>query len=233
MAFSIVARQVNAATFDFGADANAFWFANTNSDRYEGTFDQVYGISNLARDSTASDAGTLGGNMMDGITVTATASKAGLELAHPFMDSRGPYAGLGVCSSGFQTSGISECSSNGGSNTGDDNLLFTELLEPYFDGKNVAIDGLQIRDANHDLISNEDDANTINCEVFGTGSNGQVNLAGLLVADTYTFTSAGSSEEILGSRSFSDTAACSEIPAAGWSGCDGTPPQSLTQNDIL
>lgn len=170
---------------------------------------------------------------MDGITVTASASGAGFELAHPFMDSRGPYAGLGVCSRGFQTSGRSEYSGNGGSNAGDDNLLFTELLGPYFDGKNVAIDGLQIRDANHDFISNEDDAITINGEMFGTGSNGQVNLAGLLVADTYTFTSVGCGEEILSPRRFSDTAADSEIPAAGRSGCDGTPPQSLTQSDGL
>jgi hypothetical protein len=143
-----------------------------------------------------SDAGTLGGDIMDGITVTAIASGAGLELAHPFMDSRGPYAGLGVSSRGLQTSGRSECSGNGGSNTGDDNLLFTELLGPYFDGKNVAIDGLQIRDANHDFISNEDDAITISGEVFETGSNGQVNLAGLMAADTYTFTSAASGKEI-------------------------------------
>ena len=186
----IACTGATAATFDFEADADAFYGANTGSSKYEGTFDQVYSLTNVR----AIAAGTNGGNKVDGITVTATATN-GNDAADPFMDS--DDAGLGVCSSGLQQgSVISDCSSNGGGHTGDDNLLFAELLELYFGGKRVAIDGLQIRDSGHNLINNQVDAITINNKVFGTDSNGQVNLAGLMAADTYTFTSAASGKEI-------------------------------------
>ena len=117
----IACTDATAATFDFEADATAFWNVGPSGDRYEGTFDQVYDPAS----ARSIAAGTNGGNSVDGITVTASAMNAN-GVADPFMDSG--QAGLGVCSNGFQTSGISQCSSNGGSNTGDDNLVDPEVL---------------------------------------------------------------------------------------------------------
>ena len=175
----------SAATFDFAADADAFWGASVaNSNPYEGTFDQVYGISSIDLEARADEAGTNGGNSVDGITVTASAG-----LADPFMDSN--LAGLGVCSSGFQVlSGVSECSSGGGSNPGDDNLVTPEILTLSFT-QTVSLDGLQIRDANHDLISNTIGAISINGDLYNTGDFGQVLLSALGVGAAFSFTSNG------------------------------------------
>lgn len=199
-ALTIMASQVDAATFHFDLDATDFWNANVpNASRYEGTFNQVYGIDTVDGNARATAAGTVGKNTVDGITVTASATKPGA-VAHPFMDSRGPLAGLGVCSSGLISSGPntgkSQCSSAIGTSPGDDNLLFSELLELQFGGMTVAIDGLQIRDANHNLINNTLDAILINNTSYATGANGQVILAGLTAASVFEFTSSTSQKEI-------------------------------------
>ncbi|MFD3190917.1 PEP-CTERM sorting domain-containing protein [Sedimentitalea sp. HM32M-2] len=192
----LAGTTAGAATFDFGADANAFWFANASDSRYEGTFDQVYGISTVDGNSTATAAGTLGGNSKDGITVTASATKATGAAADPFMDSRGPFAGLGVCSSGLIGSGAdagkSQCSSRIGSNPGDDNLVSPEELKLSFN-LGVELTGLQIRDADHNLISNTTDAILINGVAYDTGANGQVILTGLGAGGSFLFTSNGTS----------------------------------------
>ncbi len=190
MAFAacIAGTGAMAATFNFQADADAFWDANVpNQSRYEGTFDQVYGISTIDGNARATAAGTLGGNTDGGITVTALATAAGV-LADPFMDANN--AGLGVCSSGVQGSGISECSSGSGSNTGDDNLVSPEELTLMFN-TSVALTGLQIRDADHNLINNTVGALFINGMLFDTGANGQVDLTGLGDGSSFVFTSNG------------------------------------------
>lgn len=202
--FVLAAGQASAATFNFDTDATDFWNANVpGSSSYEGTFDQVYGISTVDGNARATAAGTLGGNTDAGVTVTASATVLQNNQrvpADPFMDSRGPLAGLGVCSSGLITSGgnagKSQCSSGVGNNTGDDNLLFSELLELAFNGKKVVLDGLQIRDADHNLINGTDNAILINGQSFGTGENGQVVLAGLPASKIFTFTSGSSNEQI-------------------------------------
>lgn len=193
VATCLAAAGANAATFDFEADADAFWGANIGgSAKYEGTFDQVYGISTIDANARANAAGTNGGNTDDGITVMASATNA-LGAADPFMDSGS--AGLGVCSSGLQSSGISECSSGSGNNTGDDNLFSPELLELSF-SESVFLESLQIRDADHNLINNQVDAILINGSSYGTGANGLVDLSLLGGGDTFTFTSSNSGKEI-------------------------------------
>ena len=72
------------------------------------------------------------------------------------MDSRGnnngdDVAGLGVCSSGF-VGAISNCSTNYGSETGDDNLMYPEVLELTF-SDSVRLRDLFLRDALHDPLN--------------------------------------------------------------------------------
>lgn len=158
----IGASDVSAATWTFGADAEAF-DNKANQDAagngqlaIEGTFDQVY---------LDSDSPLFGQNQQDGITLTASATKDGLS-ADPFMDSKsgGRIAGLGVCSTGFDTSitnkygGESQCSThyttNGGQLTkqaGDDNLVFPEVLKLTFD-HTVALKDLIVRNGKHYLV---------------------------------------------------------------------------------
>ena len=178
----IACTGATAATFDFEADATAFWNVGPSGDRYEGTFDQVYDPAS----ARSIAAGTDGGNSVDGITVTASAMNAN-GVADPFMDSG--QAGLGVCSFGFD-SGISECSSNGGSNTGDDNLVDPEVLTLDFSLR-VLLDGLKIRDAGHNLITSQADAIEINGDFYDTDASGQVILTGLGAATSFIFTSNG------------------------------------------
>jgi hypothetical protein len=187
-----MATSANAATFDFAADAQSFFAANTGITKYEGTFDQVYGLSAVDIDGRAAAAGTIGGNTKGGITVSASASNPNSQFADPFMDSisGGKVAGLGVCSSGFRASGKSKCSTNVGPNQSDDNLKSPEQLTLMFNSI-VSILGLQIRDAGHNLISNTVGALWINGSLFNTGANGEVILRGLGNDSTFDFTSNG------------------------------------------
>lgn len=141
-ALALMAASAQAATFDFAQDAEDFFNANN----YEGTFEQVYGA---------------GGATDDGITVTASAFTVDPNdnVIHPFMDSRGnndgdDLAGLGVCSSGFNygDASISDCSTNDGNATGDDNLFYPEILELFFND-DVYLTGLFVRDALHDPLT--------------------------------------------------------------------------------
>lgn len=194
-AVSMACTGASAATFDFGADAQTFFSANTGTTSYEGTFDQVYGLNGAADiDGRRAAAGTGGGNTNGGITVTASSTSAGAS-SDPFMDSisSGRLAGLGVCSSGFQASGKSKCSTNVGPNQGDDNLVSPEELILNFSTA-VSIAGLQIRDAGHNLISNTIGALWINGSLFSTGANGQVILTGLGSGNIFDFTSNGTAQ---------------------------------------
>lgn len=201
---ALAGSAATAATFDFAQDAENFFNANG----FEGTFDQVYG-------GVATD---------DGISVTASATE-GSEPADPFMDSRGnndsdDVAGLGVCSSGDSGSSdgtygaISDCSTNYGSNTGDDNLLFPEILTLTFSGLTEAsfkITSLFIRDANHDPITDAV-AILINGDAY-SAVNGVVNLAGLGLATVFSFTSTKALPEIyLSTLSVEQV----PVPAAGF-----------------
>ena len=150
LAFVVSAGVASAATFDFATDADVFFTEN----KYEGTFDQVYGDN---ADSQA--ANTVGNNEDGGITVNAFAvdHDSGAQL-DPFMDSSNlgsdDVAGLGVCSGGTDFTGvnISDCSTGWGDAAGDDNLLFTEVLGLIF-SEDVFITELFIRDKGHDPLT--------------------------------------------------------------------------------
>lgn len=200
-----------AATFNFAADADAFWGANiAGADKYEGTFDQVYGLTTIDIDGRAAAAGTTGKNANDGITVTASATNSS-GLANPFMDSGN--AGLGVCSNGFDSSGKSTCSTGVGPNQSDDNLQNPETLTLDF-GVMVAITNLVIRDLNHNLIINTANAIFINGTGYSTDSSGLLNLAGLVGAKIFDFEGQidGTPELYLSTMSVSAV----PIPAAAW-----------------
>ena len=185
VAVAVSSVAVSAATFDFEADATAFFNSNVdnvNGKNWEGTFDQVYGDS-----ARAVDAGTSGKDTSMGITVKASS----LDGTHPFMDSR--LAGLGVCSSGTFGAGISECSSNVGDKPGDDNLVSPEEVTLDF-GTMVKLTGLQIRDAKHNLINNVVGALLIDGLSFDTGDDGMVILDSLASARSFDFTSVGSAD---------------------------------------
>ena len=218
-----LAGAANAATFDFAADAETFFNNNTAQKgdaqkNYEGTFEQVYG-SGGATDGT--------------ITVQASATKTvnGQEVvADPFMDSRGngdndDVAGLGVCSSGLtqydadpgvSVDLISNCSTNFGTNTGDDNLVSPEILKLTFsdsvDSENVfLITELFIRDSGHDPISGED-VISINGMMFDA-SLGVVDLTGLGPDTMFFFTSTDGADPELYIATISVEAV--PLPAAG------------------
>ncbi|MGI9393653.1 MAG: VPLPA-CTERM sorting domain-containing protein [Boseongicola sp.] len=146
--------SANAATWTFGFDANSF----RSQETFEGTFDQVYG-------NAASPF--FGGNTNGGVTVNASAwadqdKQVG---ADPFMDAKsgGLLGGLGVCSSGDSAfnvapyGSVSKCSSGSqfpGNLTGDDNLMFPELLKLTF-SQGVRLTDLVVRDGKHNLITSE------------------------------------------------------------------------------
>ncbi len=118
---------------------------SSRNNQYEGTFEQVYGA---------------GGAEDGGITVNASAithpsADDDDQEPHPFTDSSNngsdDVAGLGVCSNGFDFGDpdISDCSTNNGNATGDDNLVFPEVLALSF-SEDVFLTDLFIRDAGHD-----------------------------------------------------------------------------------
>ncbi|WP_300036022.1 PEP-CTERM sorting domain-containing protein [uncultured Roseobacter sp.] len=182
---ALSSMAAHAATFDFDADATAFFNSsvdNVGGKKFEGTFDQVYGDS-----ARAVDAGTSGKDTSMGITVAASS----LTGTHPFMDARN--AGLGVCSSGTFGAGISQCSSNVGTTPGDDNLVSPEELTLSF-STSVKLTALQIRDAGHNLISNVVGALLIDGVAFDTGDNGMVILDALGSSRDFDFTSIGSAK---------------------------------------
>lgn len=212
VAVAISGGAVSAATFDFAADAETF---QTNHS-FEGTFDQVYNDE---------DSSLYGGNTVDGITVQASAYDAGTQDGlDPFMDSisNRKVAGLGVCSNGFtdtEADGfglISDCSTGYGDYTGDDNLLFPEILELTFSGGNggliYSIDSLLIRDADHNKITDED-AIIINGITFAS-VDGYVQGLSALASDTmFFFTSTKEFPEIyLSVLNVSEV----PVPAAGF-----------------
>ena len=163
----------SAATFNFADTADAYWSANS----HEGSWQQVTG-------GTMTNAGTT-------ITGAAATWNSGTSSNYyPFFDSSygmgGRQAGLGVCHHGWTNSGVSQCSSNGGSYTADDNLTTSETLALSFNQK-VMLSDLVVRDSNHYLIKNTADAIVINNLTFGTDANGHVILDGLGAATQFTF----------------------------------------------
>lgn len=185
VAFSVTgASAASYLTWNFAEDADAFYAKNG----YEGTFDQVYGVGGDPFNDAA-DAGTLGGNIQNGVTLEAGAFDAVQDSElDPFMDSN--VAGLGVCSGGFDYTGnhISDCSSGHGDATGDDNLVFPEVLALAF-SRDVLLTDLLIRDADHNLV---DGLIAIAWE-GGIGlfqyTAGVVDLTGIGWSDIYFFTS--------------------------------------------
>lgn len=226
----LTASGATAATWTFGADAEAFDNkANQNNAgngelAIEGTFDQVY------RDP---DSPLFGAHIQDNIRLTASATNNGLS-ADPFMDSKsgGKIAGLGVCSTGFDTSisnnygGESQCSThyhtNGGTLTkkaGDDNLVDPEVLKLFFSdiGGNplfVTIDELLIRDAKHNPV---DTAIWISSDPTFDGPGDFYNVAGgkvqglnnLAASTMFWFTSAGTNA---GDEVYLETLTATAVP---------------------
>ena len=218
----------SAATWTFGLDAEAF---QTESG-FEGTFDQVY-----LQDPNSTNS-LFGENVQDGITLTASAYNlnTGAEYT-PFMDSiSGDIAGLGVCSTGFDTNtrtvwgGESQCSTqyNGSltKDTGDDNLVSPEVLVLNF-SEVVSITDLVVRDANHNLVSGSlfisTDA-TFNDpgDIFSFTSGEVQGLTGLFASNVFYFTSNGTSS---GQEIYLETLTATSrepgpnpvpLPAAAW-----------------
>ena len=209
--FVVAAGAASAATWDFGSDAHSFRV----NDGFEGTFDQVYNDS---------DSSLYEKNTQDGITVNAFAldHDDGPFRFGPFMDSKsgGQVAGLGVCSTGFDTTatedgsgdfgGMSRCStqySGSPSDTSDDNLVFGEILALTFDAP-VQLTELLLKDADHDGFAAEhgivimtsvdekthpDDVNYFSVLGDGNGDDGfgvVQDLASLGFSDVFFFTSA-------------------------------------------
>jgi len=134
--FAPGAGSAATASYDFAAMADAYAGGHGGQ---EGSWDQV-----------------TGGSVTDnGITLVAKGAYTGGE-AHAFLDSKdsGRPGGLGVCHSGFNGSGLSECSSHGGSNTSDDNVTLGETLTLLFD-KAVFLADMVLRDAHHFLFDGD------------------------------------------------------------------------------
>ncbi|MGI9393652.1 MAG: VPLPA-CTERM sorting domain-containing protein [Boseongicola sp.] len=211
-ALVVIGASAQAASFDFASDATAF----RASHGFEGTFDQVY-----------NNAGSVlnGGNTNGGITVTASAGDD-----DPFMDSLSGSlpAGLGVCSSGDSGSSsggfgaISDCSSGYGASTGDDNLLYPEILDLVFSSA-VWLTELVIRDADHNLITDEDaiEINGVNFAAINGMVQG-LDAAGFM--SMFSFTSALVCSEVGDEETceenypvyLSSVSAAVPIPAAGF-----------------
>ena len=218
--FAMVGTAASAATWDFDLDADKFYDDNG----YEGTFDQVYDY--------------LGGTERDGITVMASAQlhDGTTQGVHPFMDADGDrtqvkesnLGGLGVCSNGIDANDQSDCATGNptASNTGDDNLVFPELLELAFSDR-VFLRDLYIRDANHNpetgfirvgssalptfMIGDVEHIGFVDLEI----NNGLVvNAEAAGFSDVFYFTSVGNDagEEIY----LSTLTASVPLPAAGW-----------------
>jgi len=185
-ALLISAGAMQAASFDFGQDAEDFQELNG----FEGTFEQVY-------------ADTGGAAVSGSISVEADAFNFYDESAEkyytPFMDaiSGGELAGLGVCSNGFDDSidngfgGESTCSTQYSGDmpkdTSDDNLMFAEVLGLFFN-TDVYLQNLLIRDADHDLITSEE-AIWINGVIYSAIDGMVQGLVELAMSSTYYFTS--------------------------------------------
>ena len=233
MAMSLLAGAASAATatFQFDVDAQAFKSKN----KYEGTFDQVYAVGgdqSLTSDGDgtnvldATAAGTFEGNIKNGVEVNASATSIDLSTgatvsADPFMDgiSGGKLSGLGVCSSGTDVGGFSDCSSLNPDNTtpaddstGDDNLYSPEHLKLTFSGvgNDYTITDLLIRDKDHNLIT-ANDAIIINGTSYNT-TNGVVDLGGGISGTMFGFTSGAADKEIYLSVL---SVAAVPLPAAG------------------
>jgi hypothetical protein len=182
-AASVLGTGANAATFDFAAMADNFFANNTATTasgatkKYEADFAQL-------------QASTTGSQLSSGgVTITNASGSYPYGSAHAFFDSSN--AGLGVCHSGYTTrasslgGNVSNCSTNFGGATSDDNLTISETLFLTFD-KVVKFTDLVIRDANHNLI-------TANSAIFiggvGFDAVGGVvqGLSALLASNSFTF----------------------------------------------
>lgn len=131
----------SAATFDFAYIATKYRNLTGN----EGDYDQ---IAASAVGAYFTDGGV---SVIDAIGTNTNVE----EGVHSFFDSTTSLpAGLGVCSSGYQDDGVSECSTGSGSNTGDDNITSVyggdEAVEVVFDTK-VALTDLTFRTTKHGL----------------------------------------------------------------------------------
>jgi len=136
-AIAVVPSVALAATFDFVGIADTYRAANGGE---EASFDQAY----------AFDASAFTDNGISILDISA-----GGTGDHAFFDgTQGGtgYAGLGVCSSGFDGAGISECSSVPGIIPGDDNVDAGETFTLLFDMQ-VMIEDLFFYDAVHQVLN--------------------------------------------------------------------------------
>ncbi len=112
-----------------------------------------------------------------GIGVRATGTNGMTSFADAFLDSTdgsGP-AGLGVCSTGPDAGVVSGCSTNGGSNTADDNvsgIAGGETLHLEFTTGPVTILGATFRNATHKLYDGLTPATTGTFDLSGTYAGG-------------------------------------------------------------
>lgn len=181
-AAAVFAVPASAATFDFAAMADNFFANNTaikgnGTAKYEATFDQL-------------EVSTTGSLLTDGgVSVTsATATHTG-GPAHAFFDAG--RAGLGVCHSGFTGTvsslggNVSNCSTNFGSRTSDDNITENEVLSVTF-SKVVAITDILFRNAIHGLANGTLVIDGSEQQI-AAGKLSETALAALGKASTFTF----------------------------------------------
>ena len=153
------ATSAHAATFNFAAIADDFWTdASTNApkgtttERYEPTWAQIkyFDVNDNGNDYFV-DGG------VELVNVMATYNPPnGQAPADGFFDSGN--AGLGVCHSDATSytsphgGNISNCSTNFGNATSDDNVTFNEAMTLVFD-KAVSVTNLLFRNADHYLAN--------------------------------------------------------------------------------
>lgn len=138
------ATASSAATFNFADVADAYFNSAVGPGgiKSEGTFAQV------------SAMGTNPGLTNGGISLVNAVGVHGDTPAHAFFDSNGGAgpAGLGVCSSGIRSDGVSACSTNFGPNQSDDNITKGETLEIEF-SEFVGFTDLTFTNAGHKLAN--------------------------------------------------------------------------------
>lgn len=187
------ATASSAATFNFADVADAFFnsAAGPGGKRSEGTFDQV----------SASPAGA--GLTNDGISLIGALGLHGSSDAHAFFDSSGNAgpAGLGVCSSGIRSDGVSACSTNFGPNQSDDNITEGETLEIEF-SEFVGFTDLTFTNSRHDLA---DGSLLINGTEFqitnGALAAGAFNIIGAGTGFSFTYGGANPTQVYLSAAS--------------------------------
>ena len=196
--------QAATANFDFAKIADDFWaLTDVIGTPYEGSYDQVKG-------SSIGSAFSSNGITLQNIVGSYTGGAAYGFFDHT--DSSGT-AGLGVCHSGFNTAGLSRCSTGVGPNNDDDNIATGEAVQLVFN-QAISFTSLLFKNVTHKLAN----GSIIINGVTYTLTNGVLSAADIKALGTkssFTFAYAngsGTSTELYLSAA---TVAAVPLPAGG------------------